>query len=628
MNGDPSGETLARRYRILETLGQGGTGTVYKALDVRLQRVVALKVVRSKVASDTEFRARFLREADALARLNHPNIVQMYDEGEAEGLLYLAVQYIEGRSLREIMVQGKPLDLEYAIEIARQVGGALGYAHQRGVVHRDVKPSNILISTGGRIFLSDFGLAIEPGGTTLTTAGTIMGTVSYMSPEQASGKPVDARSDTFSLGVTLYEALTGRQPFTGDSIAEVLGRLVGQAPPPLRRFTPSLPPRIEQIVLKSLEKSPDQRYQAVDEFIAALTEARVPLLAMHSPPFLGRASGNPQVCDGRPAGGIDTVSMPAELQCRSAPSAPAPLTVRRSFGTRLVWVLVVALCIATAVFFVGKWAILTHAPAPSLSHSASPVASPQGRGGLSLEHLTAFAILALGTALALWMWRSAHRKRRAAVASNTSSTKPLTSDQQGQATSGTVKAPPSSGTAPRGSKLYGTRSYPLDEIQHAPTDEVQPYTSPGAAAEVLKPEVSSTARLVIANGPMRGRQFRLKDNFTIGSASDCDLVLSDDAVAGCSAKICLENDAYYLYQLGERTDTLVVVNDVGAQRQDLRDRDEIQIGKTIMLFIQQEGVKVAAFSDLSTDNLTVEAKRRLLEFDSVWRRLTDSVRHD
>jgi type III secretion system (T3SS) inner membrane Yop/YscD-like protein len=222
-----------------------------------------------------------------------------------------------------------------------------------------------------------------------------------------------------------------------------------------------------------------------------------------------------------------------------------------------------------------------------------------------------------------------HTKRRAAVVNKTSSlTRRRTSHQQGQATSGTVQEA-TSGSPLRGSKLYGTRLYLLDEIQHAPTDEVLPYTPLGAAAEISKPEPSSSARLVVVNGSMRGRQFRLKDNFTIGSTSDCDLMLgNDDTVAGCSAKVCLENDRYYIYQLGNRTDTLLVVNDVGAQRQELRDRDEIQIGKTIMLFIQQEGVRVATFSELSAEDLTVEAKRRLLEFDSIWDRLTSSVRHD
>jgi eukaryotic-like serine/threonine-protein kinase len=179
-------------------------GSVYKALDTRLQRLVALKVLH--VANNPEAKPLFLREATALARLNHPNIVQVYDVGYTETLVYIAFEYIEGRTLDQIVAGTKPIDLEYAIEIICQVGMALSSAHQRGVIHRDLKPSNILISHDGRVLLLDFGLATAPRSSSATQTGTIAGTPAYMSPEQAMGKLVDGGSDIFSLGVVLYRA--------------------------------------------------------------------------------------------------------------------------------------------------------------------------------------------------------------------------------------------------------------------------------------------------------------------------------------------------------------------------------------------------------------------------------------
>jgi hypothetical protein len=311
MRDEPIGETFAWRYRILEILGQGGMGTVYKALDTRLQRLVALKVLQ--FAPDAESKQRFLTEAEALARLSHPNIPQVYDFGDADGLLYLAVEYVEGRSLRQIMPEGKPLNPDYpdyAAEIIRHVGTALSYAHQRGVIHRDVKPSNILISNG-RVLLTDFGLAIAPGASTLTAGGTIAGTPAYMSPEQAMGKPVDARSDIFSLGVVFYELLAGRKPFCGDSPAETLRQIVEQEPgPPKLRHSSGRSNSLVNIVLKSLAKAPEQRYQTADEFVSALAEAAPAA-------FEGLSA---RACDGEPRGsrraspqGIDERAKDKEL---------------------------------------------------------------------------------------------------------------------------------------------------------------------------------------------------------------------------------------------------------------------------------------------------------------------------
>lgn len=273
----PIGESIGRRYRVLEILGRGGLGTVYKTLDTRRQRFVALKVFHS--AHNPEAKQLFLREIDALGRLQHRNIVRIYGVGKTENLVYLAFEYIEGRTLGQIMAGANPLDpdvtaefltRDYAIEIIRQVGAGLAYAHQHGVIHRDVKPSNILISNAGRVLLADFGLAIAPGAPTLTQTGTVAGTPAYMSPEQVMGKPVDARTDIFSLGIVFYELLTGRKPFSGESAAKMFSSVVNEEPASLRQIDPSVPTSINEIVLRSLAKEPGLRFQTVDEFLRAL----------------------------------------------------------------------------------------------------------------------------------------------------------------------------------------------------------------------------------------------------------------------------------------------------------------------------------------------------------------------
>jgi len=274
MGHEEVGKSIVRRYRVLETIGRGGLGTVYKAVDTRLNRLVAVKVL--DFASDAVAKERLRVEAGALARLNHPNIVQMYDVGENEGLVYLAFEFVDGPTLAQLMADGKPLEWPYAIEVIQQVGAALACAHKIGIVHRDVKPTNIIISKEGRVVLLDFGLAIAPGAPTLTKIGMIMGTSAYMSPEQVLGKPVDARSDVFSLGLVCYELLTGRRPFSADSVAESFRNIVENAPVPPQDITPSVPRVLGEIVMKSLAKEPDQRFQTVDDFLSELAKVGRP----------------------------------------------------------------------------------------------------------------------------------------------------------------------------------------------------------------------------------------------------------------------------------------------------------------------------------------------------------------
>src|SRR5262245_12677555 len=271
MKADRTPKAIGGRYKILEPLGQGGVGSVFKAVDSRLGRIVAIKVFKKR-QGDWRFSEHPQREADASSRLSyHPNIVSVFERGETEDHTFQVMEFVEGSQLSAILARKEPLHWEYAIELVRQVASGLSAAHACGLVHRDVKPSNILVSRDGRVLLTDFGLSARTTDPAVTAIGTIVGTPAYMSPEQVRGKQVDARSDIFSLGAVLYELLTGHRPFTGGgSVTGVLSAIVNDPPEPICRGNPSVPAAIEQVVLKALEKKPPQRYQSIDEFRGAL----------------------------------------------------------------------------------------------------------------------------------------------------------------------------------------------------------------------------------------------------------------------------------------------------------------------------------------------------------------------
>jgi serine/threonine protein kinase len=266
--GDSSiGEIIAGRYRIIKELGRGGLGVVYKALDMRLQRMVALKVLSHDF--DAESQQRFMNEARIAHSLDHPNIVRTFDFEQDANRAYVIVDYVEGSNLREFIAERGPIDTQSAIEIIQQAGRGLEYLHQHGIIHRDVKPSNILISNDGSVLLTDLGLAIPSGTLTLNDTG-ISGTPAYMSPEQAVGGKVDASSDVFSLGIILYEILTGQHPFSTGSSETTLYNIVESSPKPAHQLNPAVSEPVAEVLVKALEKEPQKRFRSCTEFLAAL----------------------------------------------------------------------------------------------------------------------------------------------------------------------------------------------------------------------------------------------------------------------------------------------------------------------------------------------------------------------
>lgn len=265
--------TTVSHYRILEKLGEGGMGIVYRAHDTTLDRDVALKFLPHYLTSDPAEKERFYHEARAAASLTHQNIAVVYEIGEHDGQIFIAMEYVEGQSLKQIVAEGL-LSTKKVLDLAIQVCEGLQAAHEKGVVHRDIKSDNIMVTPKGQAKITDFGLAKLKGATKLTKAGSTMGTAAYMSPEQARGEEVDQRSDIFSFGVVLYEMLTMHLPFRGDHIAAIQYSVVNEAPPPLARYNETITGELQHIVSKSLEKDAEDRYQHVDEMLADLRRER------------------------------------------------------------------------------------------------------------------------------------------------------------------------------------------------------------------------------------------------------------------------------------------------------------------------------------------------------------------
>jgi serine/threonine protein kinase len=263
------------RYEVVRELGKGAMGVVYLAKDPLIGRLVALKTIRPAAHADDdetkEFQQRFIREAQAAGILNHPSIVTVHDIGQDEnGTSFIAMEYVEGQNLKEMLSQGRIMSFEQIGEIVAQVADALDFAHSKGIVHRDVKPANIILVDGNRAKIMDFGIAKISSGGSLTTTGQFLGTPNYMAPEQIKGAPVDGRTDIFSLGICLYECLTRRKPFGGDSLTTISYRIVHEPFPPLREVNPQIPEGFEEIAATCLAKDPAKRYQRGRDLAIAL----------------------------------------------------------------------------------------------------------------------------------------------------------------------------------------------------------------------------------------------------------------------------------------------------------------------------------------------------------------------
>jgi serine/threonine protein kinase len=281
------------RYEILDKLGEGAMGVVYRARDTAIGRIVALKMLSAELGAEEELHQRFQREAEAIGRLNHPNVVTVYDLGHAEGQLYMAMELLEGDDLRSLIETRAEIPLADRVRILMQICDGLGYAHSRGVVHRDVKPANIHVSAGGKVKLLDFGLARVAARETITRRGVILGTPDYMAPEQATGKGVDHRSDVFSAGAVFYEFLTLEKPFKGKTLHAVLYQIIQEEPDPLLTVNPEVPVRLAALVHGMLRKDPDQRYASLDDVGRELAGIHDALRRSRSRSALPQPSGPP-----------------------------------------------------------------------------------------------------------------------------------------------------------------------------------------------------------------------------------------------------------------------------------------------------------------------------------------------
>jgi beta-lactam-binding protein with PASTA domain len=286
MSAIEAGTVIDGRYRVSSRLGSGGMADVYLAHDNLLGRQVALKLLHHRFAEDQEFVERFRREASSAAGLSHPNVVAVFDRGEWDGTYYIAMEYLPGRSLKAVVREHGPLSPSDATDIVVQILLAVRFAHRRGIIHRDIKPHNVILDEEGRAKVTDFGIA-RAGASDMTLTGSIMGTAQYLSPEQAQGHAVGETSDLYAVGVVLYELLTGRVPFEGESAVSIALKQVSMEPTPPSQRNPEVTPALDGVVMRSLAKDPQARFASADEFIAALQQAREGISPAPAPAFNG-----------------------------------------------------------------------------------------------------------------------------------------------------------------------------------------------------------------------------------------------------------------------------------------------------------------------------------------------------
>jgi serine/threonine-protein kinase len=332
------------RYRVISRLGSGGMAEVYLAQDQLLGRQVAVKVLHHHFAEDQEFVERFRREASSAAALSHPNIVAIFDRGEWNGTYYIAMEYVAGRSLKSIVREGGPLEPAMAIDIVVQILQAARFAHRRGVIHRDLKPHNVIMDEEGRARVTDFGIA-RAGASDMTLTGSIMGTAQYLSPEQAQGHAVSGASDLYSVGVILYELLTGAVPFEGETAVAIAFKQVSATPRPPSELNPGLAPSLDAVVLRALAKNPAERYADADELIAALERERKALPAYAGAPY-DRHHTSEHPLPARGAAGALLLA-PGGALAEEYPPGPQDERVRRR-RRALLWTLAALLAVGLA----------------------------------------------------------------------------------------------------------------------------------------------------------------------------------------------------------------------------------------------------------------------------------------
>ncbi|MCU1467131.1 MAG: Serine/threonine protein kinase [Actinomycetia bacterium] len=343
------GRVFSSRYEIQREIAQGGMAEVYLAHDQLLNRPVALKALFPEYAREPSFVERFRREAQAAANLNHPNIVAIYDWGQEDGTYFIVMEYVEGRALRDLIRSEGPLDPNQAAEITAEIASALGFAHRNGVVHRDVKPGNVLLTRSGTVKVTDFGIARAGASDGLTQTGSVMGTATYFSPEQAQGLPVDGRSDVYALGVVLYEMVTGVAPFTGDSPVAVAYKHVREEVVLPSERNPDIPPDLEHIIVTALAKAPENRYQTADDMRSDILRFRrgrpvvgAPLAALAVDHPTPAATEAVRTTSGVGAGaaaaayGATVVTPRVDDRGRITGTTPIP---RKRRNTALVWIL-------------------------------------------------------------------------------------------------------------------------------------------------------------------------------------------------------------------------------------------------------------------------------------------------
>ena len=376
------GETVGA-YRIIEPLGQGGMATVFKAYHAALDRYVAIKVLHPAFKEDPNFLSRFNREARIVAKLDHPNIVPIYDFAQDADTPYLVMRYVEGKTLKAILREG-PIPTERVFSIIRPALDGLAYAHAQGVLHRDIKPSNIMVANDEHVYLADFGLArIAKAGESTMSQDMLIGTPQYISPEQASGKPIDERSDIYSVGIVLYEMLTGRVPFSADTPYSVIHDHIYTPLPLPTSINPNLPPNLERVLVKALDKDPAARYASANELSAALDQARV------AAPVVVSAPAQP-----------GTTPAPASLPSLPEPATPPKPANHTRRNALIGIVLLLALLACGAFVFTDRRAILsalTHAT-PTASPGTDPLKAAEERVKASPND--PFAHIQLGTVLA------------------------------------------------------------------------------------------------------------------------------------------------------------------------------------------------------------------------------------